>query len=153
MRATGVIARFLSLLDVVLILLGLLMIILMYAQVRSEVMKKNPREEKSQSIADCIDFVFLEAGWKGAEIGRCYLLGSNGERVREVATNTDADIRSVLLQRQMRTGRDNQLVLLLFSDEGWFSAWDPKRLEEIEKTWRLKITPVYNVPLSRSKSS
>lgn len=149
MKATGVIARFLSLLDIALILLGLLMITLMLAQLRSDAKQGNSSADGMAELAN-VDFVYLYAGWKGAENGRCYLLiSANGEIGREVRTDTADDIQEVLAARRTQKERANQVVMLLFSDDGWYSAWDPKRLAGIEQTWKVKVVPIYNVRLSR----
>jgi len=147
-KATGVIVRFLSLLDVALILLGVLMITLMQAQLRSDAKQDNSSTDGLAELAD-VDFVYLYAGWQGAENGRCYLLSANREIGREVRTDTADDIQEVLTARKTQKERANQVVMLLFSDDGWYSAWDAKRLAGIEQTWKVKVMPVYNVRLSR----
>jgi hypothetical protein len=147
-KATGVIVRFLSLLDVALILLGVLMITLMQAQMRSDAKQGNSSADGMAELAD-VDFVYLYAGWKGGENGRCYLLSANREIGREVRTDTPDDIQEVLTARRTKKDRANQVVMLLFSDDGWYSAWDAKRLAGIEQTWKVKVMPVYNVRLSR----
>lgn len=148
MKATGVIARFLSLLDIALILLGVLMITLMQAQLRSNAKQGHSPADGMAELAD-VEFVYLLAGWKGAENGRCYLLSANREIGREVRTDTADDLQEVLAARRAQKERGNQVVMLLFSDEGWYSVWDAKRLAEIEQIWKVKVTPVYNVRLSR----
>lgn len=148
MKATGVIVRFLSLLDVALILLGVLMITLMQAQLRSDAKQDTSSADGMAELAD-VDFVYLYAGWKGAENGRCYLLSANREIEREVRTDTADDIQEVLTTRRTQKERANQIVILLFSDDGWYSAWDAKRLAGIEQIWKVKVMPVYNVRLSR----
>lgn len=148
MKATGVTGRFLSLLDVALILLGVLMITLMQAQLRSEAKQGRSSADGMAELAD-VDLVYLYAGWKGPENGRCYLLGANREVGREVRTDTADDIQEVLAARSAQKERANPVVLLLFSDDGWYSAWDAKRLAGIEQTWKVKVIPVYNVRLSR----
>jgi hypothetical protein len=147
-KATNVIARFLSLLDVALILLGVLMIILIQSQIRGEAQQGHAAADGLAKLAG-IDFVYLYAGWKGYENGRCYLLTADGTIGREVRTDTAADIQQVLSTRSGHNERPHQIVMLLFSDDGWYSAWDPDRLAKIEKTWKLRLTPVYNVRLPR----
>jgi hypothetical protein len=148
MRASGVIVRFLSLLDVFLVLFGVLLIALLHAQLQSATNEAKTPTEALGEVAD-VDFIYLLAGWKGPESGKCYLLGPNREVLREVRTDTAADIREILASRAAGRERKNQLVMLLFSDDGWYSAWDPKKLEGIEQTWKVKVVPVYNVRLIR----
>jgi hypothetical protein len=147
-RATGVIVRFLSLLDVIILHLGVLMLALMHAQLRSDARRGGSPVGGMSELAS-VDFVYLYAGWKGPENGRCYLLSANREIGREVRTGTADDIQEVLTARRAQKERANQVVMLLFSDDGWYSAWDSKRLAGIEQTWRIKVIPVYNVRLSR----
>jgi hypothetical protein len=148
MRATGVIVRFLSLLDVFLVLFGVMLIALLHAQVQSATQESKSTTNPLAEALD-LDFIYLFAGWKGAESGRCYLVGSNREIGREVRTDTAEDIREILTSRAVDKERKNQLVLLLFSDDGWYSAWDAQKLQGIEETWKLKVVPVYNVRLVR----
>jgi hypothetical protein len=136
------------LLDVALILLGVLMITLMQAQLRSYAKQGNFSADGMAELAD-IDFVYLYAGWKGEENGRVYEIRNNGEIAREVRTDTADDIQEVLTARRTQKERANQVVMLLFSDDGWYSAWDAKRLAGIEQTWKVKVMPVYNMRLSR----
>lgn len=144
MKATGVIGRFLSLLDVALILLGVLMIILMQAQLSSGVKQGTNQADGVSALAD-IDFIYVYAGWNGTENGRCYLLGADRKIGQELRTDSADDIQAVLSARKA----SNQVVMLLFADEGWFSAWDGRRVAEIEQAWKIKVIPVYNVRLSR----
>ncbi|MCS6896440.1 MAG: hypothetical protein NZM29_00575, partial [Nitrospira sp.] len=102
-------------------------------------------------LAD-VDFVYLYAGWKGAENGKCYLLSANREIGREIRTDTADDIQEVLTVRRTQKERANYVVMLLFSDDGWYSAWDAKRLAGIEQTWKVKVIPIYNVRLSRKEN-
>lgn len=148
LRATGVIVRFLSLLDVIILHLGVLMLALMHAQLRTEAKRDNSPTDAMSQLAH-IDVVYLYAGWKGVENGRCYLLGSNRQIEREVRTDTMDDIQEVLKAKRAQKERANPVVMLIFSDDGWYSAWDEKRLAGIEQTWKVKVMPVYNVRLSR----
>ncbi len=150
MRATGVIVRFLSLLDVFLVLFGVLMIALLHAQLQSAAKETKTPTDALGEVAD-VDFIYLFAGWKGRESGRCYLLGPNREVLREVRTDSADDIREILAKRAADRERKNQLVMLLFSDDGWYSAWDAKKLDGIEQTWKVKVVPVYNVRLTRQE--
>jgi hypothetical protein len=143
-RATGVIVRFLSLLDVALILLGVLMITLMQAQIRSDAKQGHSSADAMAELAG-VDLHYLYAGWKGMQNGRCYRLVANGEVGQEVRIDTADDIQEVLASRIKE--RPNHIVMLLFSDDGWYSAWDAMTLARIEQTWKVKVIPVYNVQL------
>jgi len=147
-RATGVIVRFLSLLDVALILLGVLMIALMQAQLRSDAKEGRSASDRMAEVAD-VDFIYVYAGWKGPENGRCYLVNANREIGREMRTDTAEDIQEVLGARKTQRERANQVVMLLFSDDGWYSSWDTRKLSGIEQSWKVKVIPIYNVRLSQ----
>ena len=148
MKATGVIARFLSLLDITLILLGVLMITLMQTQLRTDAKQERSSTDKMTALAD-LDFVYLYAGWEGAENGRCYLLDAQGGIGREIRTDTANDIQEILSARRGQTERSNQVLMLLFSDDGWDAAWTAEKLAEIEQKWEIRLVRVYNAKISR----
>lgn len=142
MRATGVIVRFLSLLDVAFILLGVLMVILLHAEVRRTVGQSDGQTGLA-ALAD-VSFIYLYAGWRGEQDGRCYLLASpDGEIEGEVRTDTDEDIQAIVKTRRQK----NHVILLLFDSDGWFPSWTKEKLASLEETWKLKVVPVYNVRL------
>jgi len=149
MKVTSVIARFISLVDVVLILLGVLLLVLLHAQVRSQVQrsKSEDKRDEIQKVAG-LDFLYFYVGWKGPEKDRCYFLDTSHLKLgREVRTDTADDLQLILKARNPKGERTNPVVLLLFSDEGWYSTWDSKRLAALEQTWKIKVVPVYNVRL------
>jgi len=148
MRATGVLVRFLSLLDVALILLGVLMIALMHAQVRSAGKSGQSADGGLAEVAD-VNFVYLYAGWRGTENGKCFVLGPNREVGREIGTTSADDVRQLLASRPGESEPKNSVVMLLFSDDGWYSAWDAAKLVALETAWNVKVVPVYNVRLHR----
>ncbi|MBA2226657.1 MAG: hypothetical protein WHU94_10955 [Thermogemmata sp.] len=145
MKVTSVIARFISLVDVVLILLGVLLLVLLHAQVRTQVQR--PQEDKRDEIQKVagLDFLYFYVGWKGPEKDRCYFLDTNLKLGREVRTETADDLQMILKTRHPQGERTNPVVLLLFSEEGWYSTWDSKRIAALEQTWKIKVVPVYNV--------
>lgn len=145
MRATGVITRFLSLLDVALLLLGVLMIALMHAQLRSA----TAQGQHSNPLTQVADFVCVYAGWKGQDNGKCFLLGPDLGIAREIRTDTPDEIKSILTTKAVNSGKTNQIVLLVFSDDGWYSAWDSKKIDKIKQTWKIELVPVYNVHIGK----
>lgn len=153
MRATSVICRFLSLLDVTLILLGLLMVVLTQAQLRSNrraaeaspTPAEAPPTATAASVQAATDFVYLYAGTHGAERGKCYQLGPRHELVREVRTDVPDDLQLVLQLPAQATHKPNRVAILLISDRGFDSMWGPERLAQMERDWGLPIVPVYNV--------
>lgn len=145
MRSTGVITRFLSMLDVTLILLGFLMIVLMHTQLRRKAEPDLPTT--LSSIAD-VDFLPLYAGWQGEQNGRCYLLNKAWKIDREVRTTTAEDFQQILQDRKATDESGNLVVMLLFSEDGWYSAWPEEKLRQMEATWGVRIVPVYNVRIA-----
>lgn len=151
MRATSVFVRFLSLLDVSLVLLGVLMLALTQAQLRSSAGPDGRQAESLPELAG-LELICLYAGWEGSQKGRCFLLNSKGEVGREVRTDTSTDIEEVLGVSPQAKERKSQVVLLFFVSNGWYSDWPESRLSSIEKTWKVRVMPVYNVnPLIGAK--
>lgn len=153
MRATGVIARFLSLLDVTLILLGVLMITIANAQLRADRQGKgkDAGKDAAPSLQESIpaDMIYVYAGTAGEERGRCYLLGPNRERLGEIRTDRPNDLEAALNKNPTAPPKANRVVMLLISDKGFDSMWDAARLSEIEKQWKAKVVPIYNFRLSQ----
>ncbi len=143
MRATGVIVRFLSLLDVALILLGMLLLMLTQAQLRAKGGKAlTPGAAGGLSV----DLVYLYAGTQGAERGRIFLLNSDGKIGKELRTDTSDDFKQVLRGRGQQA---NRVVMLVVSDKGFDSMWGADRLAALEKLWGVKVAPIYNVDLTK----
>lgn len=145
MKAAGVAVRFLSLMDVTLILLGVFMLILMHTDLR----RRAVQSEKPMGLADIADvgFIYLYAGWQGEQRGRTYLLKPNGEIGREVRTDTPDDIKEIASAREQR----NQVVLLLIDD--WDADWTDEKLAEMERIWELPVIRVLGVQLPQSKGT
>lgn len=139
LRATGVIVRFIPLLDVAFILVGLLMILVAHAQARS---KQPAAESKNLAQIAGLDFIYLYAGTAGTEQGRCYELNADKRIVREIRSDVNDDLERLKAQRG---SRKNPIVLLLISDKGFDSMWSDKKLQSMERTWNLKVVPVYGI--------
>jgi hypothetical protein len=140
MRAAGVIVRFIPLLDVAFILLGMVIILMAQAQIRSA--KAAPRPASPQSLAEQagVQFLYLYAGTAGEELGRCYELGPQQELMREIRTDVPDDIQRLLA---LRGKAGNPLVLLLISDRGFDAVWSEKKLAAMKKTWGLELARIY----------
>jgi hypothetical protein len=143
MRASGVIVRFLSLLDVALILLGFLMITLMQAQLRSSV---TATTDEPAALAN-LGFVYLYVSEQ--EPDKCRLLGPDREVLEEVRTDTPDDLRKLLSLRAGDRRRKNDVVVILFSQGAWTSSWTAERFAQLRRTWGVEVVPVYNVRLER----
>ena len=149
MRATGVISRFLSLLDVALLLLGMLMLTLTQAQLRAKVGQATASEELT-GIAQ-VDYVYLFAGTYGEQRGRCYALGPKQQLLREVRTDVADDIELLLDEPVPGANPQTRAVMLLISGRGFDSMWDAERISAMEDIWGLKIIPIYNIDLPQDE--
>jgi hypothetical protein len=147
MRATSVIARFLSLLDVALILLGLLMIMLTKAQLGEGAAELPVEAEPGLADLANVQFVYLVAGWRGEKDGKCFLLGPDRKWDREIRGDRDTDIKQLTQTRSGDGKPVTPVVMLLFAEDGWFSAWDESKLKQLESVWQVDVVPVYNVRL------
>lgn len=141
LRATGVIVRFIPLLDVAFILLGMMIVLMAQAQMRSTKPKaSSPQSAKPLVDQAGLDFVYLYAGTAGSELGRCYELGPQQELLREVRTENPDDMNRLLA---LRPKRSNPLVILLISDQGFDAVWSEKKLASMKKQWGLEIARIY----------
>lgn len=157
MRVTGVTSRFLALLDVTLILLGILMIALAKTQEAAQADVRSGGDATGQATGgdqtnggqpnktldaeSLADFVFVYAGTGGSERGRCYLMDANRNRLREIRTDTGGDIRSVIDTRPNRAREP--VVMLMISQQGFDWMWSPDRVYELSQTWGVSVVPVY----------
>ena len=138
MKATGVIARFVSLLDIVLVLLGLLMIVLTQTQPQTP---SQAADDLGAAAAD-VEFIYLVAGF-GPRQGRVYLLGPGGRPGKEIQTDNSEEIDRL---RNM-SPNSNQIFVLMYSKDGWFAEWDDARRAALDKAWKASVVHIYNVEL------
>ena len=144
MRATGVVSRFLPLLDVALLLLGLLMIVMMQASLTDQESVTPDSEQSIESKAG-LDFIFLYAGWKDAQAGKCFLMEKDMRIGKEIRVDSKVDIDELALDSKRSKKTKNLIVFLSFSKSGWFDLWTPERIKEIEKVWGMTINRLYAV--------
>jgi hypothetical protein len=149
MRTSSVIVRFLSLLDVVIILLGMFLLLLAQAQIRS---KGSKTAGQAAGVGGAVDFTYLYAGTQGEERGRCYVLNPDGKIGRELRTDTADDFKGVL-RGHGQSAAPNRVVMLVVSDKGFDSMWGGDRLAALEKLWGVKVVPIYNVDLTKLRSA
>jgi hypothetical protein len=136
MRATGVIVRFLSLLDVTLCLLAVLMVILVTAQYR---VGRRPVSLEGTPT----QFLLLYGGTYGDLEGRIFLLekdarGSWRRSEKELKSKGEVDH----LAQNISTNPQEVRVMILLSDRGFDRAWPEERRGKLEKEWE---RPVYFV--------
>ena len=137
MRATGVVSRFLSLLDVILLFLGILMVAMMQASLTDQESVTPDSEQSIESKAG-MDFIFLYAGWKDSQAGKCYLMEKDMRIGKEIRTDTKTDIEELALDSKRRK-KTNLIVFLVLSKSGWHDSWQGERIKEIEKIWGITI--------------
>ena len=145
MKSSGVIVRFLSLLDVALILLGVLMLALMQTTVSSQ-QQTSAAESNDVSAIDQVNFIYLYAGWKGEQKGHCYLLGQDMKIDRKVSTTSNEEIQAIIAERR-DTDKSTDVVMLLFDSDGWFASWPDRKINGLEDVWGVKVVPIYNVSI------
>ena len=149
MNTANVIVRFMSLLDVALVLLGVLMLALMQTSVSTPV-PADKGQAKARSIKDQVQFIYLFAGWEGDQNGLCYLLNEKMEIGRQVSMNSAADIESHLKRNGIE--RSKAVAILVYEENGWFSEWKKERISEAEKIWDIKVIEVFDITISRNSS-
>ena len=148
MNNANVIVRFMSLLDVALILLGVLMLALMQTAVPAP-SKASERKVSSEPVLDQINFIYLFAGWKGEQNGRCFELNRNMDIGDEVSMRSDSHI--LKLGERKRSGPSSpSIAMLVFEEDGWFPAWSSETIANAEKAWGIKVIPIYDVSISKS---
>jgi hypothetical protein len=142
MRTTSVICRFLSLLDVTLILLGLTMILMAHSQIAAE-QKSRERESGGPGRLPALDTVYLFAATAGPENGKCFPLGPDRrpDLARPVRTDVPDDVKAMFGAGNAGTVR---VAVLLISAAGFDSLWPADRLRAMESAWGVKVVPVYN---------
>jgi hypothetical protein len=140
LRAAGVIVRFIPLLDVAFILLGMVIVLVAQAQMKSA--KPTPKNIAAKSFSEQagVDFIYLYAGTAGEELGRCYEIGPNQELLREIRTEVADDLLRLLA---LRGKRGNPLIILLISDQGFDAVWSEKKLLAMKKIWGMEVARIY----------
>jgi hypothetical protein len=138
MKATGIISRFVSLLDIALILLGLLMIVLTQAQMPTV---HRSSTDAAQAAVD-VDFVYFIVG-RNERKGRVYLFGPDGRSGAEVRTDTSGDIDRL----RSASKKTNQVFILLYSEEGWYPEWDDERKQALDRAWNTRVVHINNIAL------
>ena len=135
MRTTGVICRFLSLLDVTLILLAMMMIVMAQQQLQSE-------QPTQAGELPTVETLYLYAGTFGAERGQVYPLGS--DRRPRLEQQLDTRDPEALQSLWRRPGSPHLVVLLVDTTRAFDSMWDEERLAGMEDAWRVKVVRVYD---------
>jgi len=141
MRATSVIVRFLSLLDVTLCLLAVLMILLVTAQFR---VGRRPVQSTVVALEGIpTQFLLLYGGTYGDLEGRIFPLekdptGTWRRGQTELKSKSEIDHLAASISSNPQEVR----VMILLSDRGFDRAWPEERIHKLEREWN---RPVYVV--------
>lgn len=164
MKIKSIIARFLPLLDVAVVLLGLMVVLMSYAhfEQKSEDSKNETTLEKqsqnddaahqrdeasedssaetshqkdnAQDIERHVELVLLHA----ADDGKCYRI-ETGTNIRdEISTDDDKDIRPILDQSPEKA----KLILLVSRSGEIDTLWPGDRVDRLAKNWNLKVNEI-----------
>jgi len=143
MRVTGVIVRFLSLLDVTLCLLGILMLLFVQAQYR---VGKRPVQATVVSLSELpTGFVPLYGGTYGDKEGRIFAIERDASGRyhlgHEILVGGEIDQLAKPLESQgKRVG-----VLILLSDRGFDRYWTDDKIRELSRRWGREVLVARNV--------
>ncbi len=141
MNIGNVVARFLPLLDVTLILLGLLMAALVITRPTIE----PPPPPIDDGLKETLHFIYLYAGWFGQWKGKCYLIDTNAKKLgREISLENPQEFIDEINSRHWEPERT--VIVLLFDKNGWFAPWEEKlgKLRQALKPHKITVIPVYN---------
>ena len=145
MKATNVVSRFLSLLDVTLILLGFLMITLAQASISDGNTNAN-QSDKRQDSAN-VQFVYVFASGKGPDKDKLFLLEPDLKLGRQLNEKKPKEIHSII-GLPVSSKKEKKIVVLMLHDaKGWTQGWTPERYETLKKTWNTDVVPIYDFNL------
>ena len=156
MKTTNILARFISLMDISLLLLGIFIVLIAAARYTKAEAKKSANassdeismsEVLDKAASDNMTLIFLYAGCSGNRKGHCYTLEDGFISGREIDTKTDSDLRDLLKERRAV----NPIIFLVSETGAWDIDWPEKRLHEIEKNWNEKVIRIVNVPFETKK--
>ena len=155
MKTTNILARFISLMDIALLLLGIFIVLLSAARFTKAAAEKksavppvqNMKVVLNKAASENMSLIFLYAGSAGKRKGHCYTLEDGFIPGREIDTESDADLRQLIKERNAV----NPIIFLVSEKGAWDIDWPEKRIRAIEKTWQEKVIRVVNVPFEKEK--
>ncbi len=157
MNFKSVICRFVPLLDVILMMLGVLVFVMAIAQVKQQAKERfaetTAQLEASDSDPEMVyqrvlanqlirglTLVYAETA-PGPNFDKCFLLDANGKPRKEIPLATTSHPSDV---PEITPGKT---IVLLISGAGFDSRWTRRRIDTIEKTFEVHIVPLYNIDL------
>ena len=153
----SVICRFVPLLDVVLMMLGALVVVMAYAQVRHQAHERFAETMAQLEAADSdpelvyqrvlanqlirgLTLVYAETA-RGQNFDKCFLLDNDGKPRREIPLTSTRHPSAI---PEITPG---MTLIILVSGAGFDSHWTRKRIEDIETTFEVRVVPLYNIDL------
>ena len=150
MNISRILARFLSLMDVTLLLLGFFIILVAAANLSQETERE--KEKQTSHLSGGSGWSFIKGGrepiWLFAECdgpnrNKCFVLNNDLSLGDEVDQNSNTDIRR--LTEPVKARGETPLIILV-SEKGAFDGhWD-NTLESIEKIWGYPVMRVREIP-------
>lgn len=152
MNVSRVMARFLPLMDLSILLLGMFLIVLSIAKfneykstspvLKSEITdtRKTPANLKTAILKQTLNTMeFLPVygccnSGNGRLEGHCYLLDQNLYPGKEIRMDTDEDIQKIIKDSGFK--EDNMPIICLITGKGaWDASWDSETIQRLETTW------------------
>lgn len=136
MSNSGVLVRFLPLLDVTLLLLGvvLLMLVSLAKNITEEVSNAKDVDQGTKAELGKLigkEIIFLYAGWKDDQAGKCFQF--NDDQSLGVAVDMAG---GDWIKNPIGKGK---MVALISEKGAWTAAWTPQRISKLEEKWNTKI--------------
>lgn len=142
MNISRILARFLSLMDVTLLLLGFFIILVAAASLSQEA---NQAKEKLgwNLIKEHWEPIWLFAACEPPIMNKCFVLNDNLSIGGEVNQSTDTDIRRLI---EPVESQGKAPLIILVSEKGAFDAYWENALVSIEKSWGCPVLRIRNFP-------
>lgn len=139
MKTSGVLVRFLALLDVTLVLLGVVLLLLVSIAKNVSETNRDTRTELGKVIGKEIEFLY--AGWKGEQRGKCYKLSED----LQVGEAVDMDGGEWL---KNKAGKEKAVAIVLEKGAGT-GAWTQMRISSLESKWNTRIAVFTDIDLRK----
>ncbi len=145
MRITNILARFLSLMDIALLLLGLFIVLLVSARYseNGDRSQKNMSGEKGTAIREFIKNnlgpIYLYACCEGEHKNHCQLMDEEFVPGREIDIESDRDIKQLIEEQKPL----NPIIFLITQPGDFDYFWDEKQ-KDIEDKWNHSIIRIRN---------
>ena len=151
MNISRVLARFLSLMDVTLLLLGFFIILVAAANLSQE--NRRAQEKQTSHLSGESGWNFVKGGrepiWLVAECewpnrNKCFVLNNDLSLGGEVDQNSDADIRRLTAPIEAQGVAP---LVILVSERGVHDKYWEDALDSIQQRWGYPVMRVRDVPL------